>query len=766
MKTSSTLNTRFSESLDGIQRAGDFSFSGRMEIHTPLMEVAGVGPIALPLLPFQARQLIAIAEQAPYGRGMETLVDTSVRRTWQIPADGVQIQGRRWAETLEAIVGQVTEGLGIGQEISAELYKLLIYDEGGFFLNHRDTEKVNGMFATLVIVLPSLHGGGELIVSHRNRQVQLDLNCSSPSEVAFAAFYADCKHEVKPVTSGFRLVLIYNLLFPGATLPPEPPDDSKEERNITTLLQEWVTGKRSNEDTRPEKLVYPLEHAYTEAGVSFASLKGKDAARASVLRTAAREAECELHLALLSIEESGIADYVQEYMPRRGWRDEPDLEVGEVCDRRLVLKNWRDMEDRPVQLGTLPFLDEELSPENAFDGVDPDELEFEEASGNEGPSFERLYQRAALVLWPKERRLAVICQGGLAITLPYLQMLTDQWIEDGQDVHGPQWRQAHELAGYMISSWPEKKWRSWPSSEKTSDETSFLSLLVKLRDEKNISIFLAERTAQGVYSKADNPAMLSALAFLDPVHALKLIDLVISGNARKCFGGCTQLLRSAIEGLNGSFRENFLATTVTLVDALPGDGDSPSEPAWHRPKPVNPEDVVDLVLVLGLLDATPSHRVADHILSNPKTYDLDKILVPAILELRKKPETQGMVACQRLLSTCLTHLRTRIAEPLEPPGDWKRKSKLSCQCMHCRELEQFLADPKERQWAFRAAEAKRKHVESTIARAGCDLDFKTERRGSPHTLLCTKNQTSYENRVRQRGKDLEDLAQMERQESA
>ncbi|MBF0133021.1 MAG: 2OG-Fe(II) oxygenase [Magnetococcales bacterium] len=766
MKTRSTINAKFSELLDDIQRAGDFFFSGRMEIHTPLMEVAGVGPIALPLLPFQAQQLIAIAEQAPYGRGMETLVDTSVRRTWQIPADHVQIRGQRWTETLEAIVGQVTAGLGIGQKISSELYKLLVYDEGSFFLNHRDTEKVDGMFATLVIVLPSLHGGGELIVRHRNRQVQLDLNCSSPSEVVFAAFYADCKHEVKPVTLGFRLVLIYNLLFPGTTVPPEPPDDSREERKITALLREWVTGKRSNEDTWPEKLVYPLEHAYTEAGVSFASLKGKDAARASVLRTAAREAECELHLALLSIEESGVADYVQEYRSRRGWHEEPDLEVGEVCDRNLALKNWRNTEDNPVQLGTLPFLDEELSPENAFDEIDPDELEFEEASGNEGPSFERLYQCAALVLWPKEQRLAVICQGGLAVTLPFLQMLADQWIEGGQDVHLPQWRQAHELAGHMISSWPDKKWFSWPASGKTTDESSFLSILAKLRDEKNISIFLTERTAQGVYSKADNLAMLSALAFLDPVHALKLIDLVISGNARRCFGGCTQLLRSAIEGLNGSLRENLLATTVTLVDALPGDGDPPSEPAWRRPDPVTPEDVADLVLALGLLGAAPSHRAADHILSNPKTYDLDKILVPATLAFRKKPETQGMVACQRLLSTCLTHLKIRIAEPLEPPNDWKRKIILSCQCMHCRELERFLADPKERQWAFRAAEAKRKHVESIIARAGCDLDFKTERRGSPHTLLCTKNQASYENRIRQRRKDLEDLAQLERRESA
>jgi len=40
--------------------------------------VDGVGPLAMPVLPFQADQLIAIAEAAPYGRG----ADTGVRKTW------------------------------------------------------------------------------------------------------------------------------------------------------------------------------------------------------------------------------------------------------------------------------------------------------------------------------------------------------------------------------------------------------------------------------------------------------------------------------------------------------------------------------------------------------------------------------------------------------------------------------------------------------------------------------------------------------------
>ena len=42
---------------------------GMAELLAPALEVDGVGPIALPLLPVQAEQLIAVAEAAPYGRG-------------------------------------------------------------------------------------------------------------------------------------------------------------------------------------------------------------------------------------------------------------------------------------------------------------------------------------------------------------------------------------------------------------------------------------------------------------------------------------------------------------------------------------------------------------------------------------------------------------------------------------------------------------------------------------------------------------------------
>ena len=74
------------------------------------------------------------------------------------------------------------------------------------------TEKSPGMFGTLVVVLPSLHRGGELVIRHAGCEVIIDLSRSEISKLAFAAFYADCEHEVRPITEGNRICLVYNLI--------------------------------------------------------------------------------------------------------------------------------------------------------------------------------------------------------------------------------------------------------------------------------------------------------------------------------------------------------------------------------------------------------------------------------------------------------------------------------------------------------------------------------------------------------------------------
>ena len=76
-------------------------------------------------------------------------------------AANVRIGGKSWAANFETILSKVKADLGCeGVAVSAELYKLLVYDRDGFFLPRRDTEKTDGMFGTLVVTLPSAHRAG------------------------------------------------------------------------------------------------------------------------------------------------------------------------------------------------------------------------------------------------------------------------------------------------------------------------------------------------------------------------------------------------------------------------------------------------------------------------------------------------------------------------------------------------------------------------------------------------------------------------------
>ena len=65
-----------------------------------------------------------------------------------------------------------------------------------------------------------------------------------------------------------------------------------------------------HEYTEAYELVYVMQHEYTEAGLSFHGLKNKDCAVAEALRSATKEADQVVHLAIFSKHQSGSAEYI------------------------------------------------------------------------------------------------------------------------------------------------------------------------------------------------------------------------------------------------------------------------------------------------------------------------------------------------------------------------------------------------------------------------------------------------------------------------
>lgn len=55
-------------------------------------------------------------------------------------------------------------------------------------------------------------------------------------------------------------------------------------------------------------------------------------------------------------------------------------------------------------------------------------------------------------------------------------------------------------------------------------------------------------------------------------------------------------------------------------------------------------------------------------------------------------------------------------------------------------------------------EDRRRHLEEKIRYHECDVNCRTERTRSPHTLICTKNQSSYQEMLKTYHKDQESLA--------
>ena len=759
----SSITLDLAEVLGGVRRPGDFFVSGTAELLAPRLEVEGVGIVALPLIEMQAKQLIAAARRAPFGRGADTIVDTSVRRTWQIGAENVRIGGKHWVQTLAGILDRVTTGLGVAEPVTAEFYKLLVYDEGSFFVGHRDTEKVPGMFATLVIVLPSISSGGQLLVRHKGREARLELACEDPSEASFAAFYADCVHEVLPVTSGYRLTLVYNILRAGKAALPKPPDYSREEARVAALLQGWTDGQRGpasrldEAGDTPAKIVFPLEYAYTPAELGFDRLKGADAAVAGVLRDAAPLAGCDLHLALLSIEESGAAEYAEGYGGYRGRRSGPEFEAGEVFERSETLSQWRRPDGSHTALGSLPVVEGEVSPPDAFEELVPDEEEFSEATGNEGASFERSYQRAALVLWPSVAILAVLNQAGLAATLPYLGELAARWAASGEKPGSPLWQQAHELAGHMLATWPRLPY--YRQEKEASIAAKMLHPLTLLRDMVQIERFAGDILVGGWFGKPDNPAILAALALLDGERAKSLIESILARNTASAPGTCANLLAGAAAALPHGPASQLKGAGDILLALLPGNPARAAPSAgWPADRSIGPAILIDLMTAMALIDPALAANAAHYLLAWPKIWDFDTVLVAGVQGL---PAQVGDHSAVWLLhQACLAHLQARIAEPLAPPADWRRASKLGCACEKCTPLRNFLNDPVQQKWVFRAAQGERSHVETTIANAKVDLDTTTLRSGSPHSLVCAKNQASYERRVVQRREDLKNLEKL------
>src|SRR5690349_2752264 len=317
------------------------------------LQVEGFGQVRFPVTPAKARNLAGLGQPARFGRGEETVTDADVRDTWEIPKHLVRAE---WDDAaLTEILTTVKEELGLpnAAELTADLHSLLVYEPNQFFLVHQDSEKDDSMVGTLVVTLPSSYAGGELMVGHNE---EWKAYRGSKTALSLVAFYADCRHEVLRVTSGYRITLTYNLLLHGDASRPEGDDGTVAElaglirEHFSTPVPRYYGGPVTGP---PNRLVYLLDHEYTPRGLNWRRLKGADASRVALLRAAAGKAGCESVLALADIKTTHSAFAADEGYGYRDWYDEYDEDDDEYSGGASGSEDEYDVQELIVSEVTL-----------------------------------------------------------------------------------------------------------------------------------------------------------------------------------------------------------------------------------------------------------------------------------------------------------------------------------------------------------------------------------------------------------------------------
>ncbi|KAJ7476900.1 hypothetical protein B0H11DRAFT_1917326 [Mycena galericulata] len=228
----------------------------------------------------------AACQRATFGRNQEDVFDETYRKAGQMATKDFEIGFNLEKSGILGVVhAQLLQGFNDPeQRIDAELYKLNIYDRGSFFKAHKDTPRGENMFGSLVVVFPTFHVGGALLLRQGNKEEIFDsakiLSPFDSPTVAYIAFYGDVEHEVAVVDSGHRVTLTYNLYFarnPDSAPGPKPFPTSGDLRSaLSALVDESTFLSEGGIIGFGMRYKYPVDHE-TNFQKMKSMLKGADA---------------------------------------------------------------------------------------------------------------------------------------------------------------------------------------------------------------------------------------------------------------------------------------------------------------------------------------------------------------------------------------------------------------------------------------------------------------------------------------------------------
>ena len=588
------------------------------------------------------------------------------------------------------------------------------------------------MFGTLVIQLPSDYDGGELRVRHRNEEQIFDFSgLQGITNYNYAAFYADCEHELCEVTRGYRLCLVYNLVYSGDNTCPVPIDNREVIAKVVEDMKKW-----EQDDNDLPYMAYMLDHNYCEASLSFGLLKNADRAKAEVILEAEKQMNFCLYLGIVTLEQqfSMCGDY-------RYGSSREDFDIEDIIDESLTVDT--------LVSPTGDFLDDSIElthdaivPGDVFDSIEPSEEDFETYDDviGIGATLYRAYHQAALFIWPSKNTILVTGDVKEAIKNLNTKLCESQ---DNQQLQG----ECEDLAKEIIAVCKNSEFR--PNNQ------DMISLLLCLKHLKAIVLVCELFKAIGIH----HLKLLQHRPFCEAVVELGsafgwdqleegLVALFENAVARAITIVCNFLSSLATGSLSSQQLNVYQKMVGIICHALTNEQDVLCNPQGLAHKTTHDQEarskdfVCELFKTLCALQCEDQLRVViQSFFMQPKRYSLNKTLVPAAIEHEQSMKEN--CSCSTALSSFVSQCVSALEQRTRQAPTWFVKAKLKCNCELCTELAAFLKDPQKSVARYSTKQCNRNHLEQQLKNCRIAVNCKTVCRGVPYTLVVTKNDNKF-----------------------
>jgi hypothetical protein len=715
------------------------------------LQVEGLAPIKLPIQPKTAKQLIALAKPSKFGFREKTLYDQSVRNSFEIDSSKIHL-GANFQEKINSTLKKIKHDLLLpaSSELRADLHNLLIYEKGCFFDFHQDSEKEDGMIASLIIVFPSNYQGGDLVIEYQGQTKNFgDLRYRRPpnsTKFQCFAFYADCRHKLEKVSYGYRIALTFNLIIEN----PQEIQRSNKNSGLARAVEEYFSTTQDqplHRRDRPKWFVFFLNHQYTQKSLNWKTLKGADKVTAAEFKQVAQNLELDIYLSLAAIQETWSAyeesddDYHHRRYSRRKYRSREDeentnrettensenFEIQDMVDSETTLDGWLDANGNAAKFGAHYVTDSMIFMAKENGKFVPESSEYEGYMGNYGNTLDRWYRRSAIVLWPQKISLASKFAINANLGVEEVIKLLKSSKKNGLFAY-------ENLKSNLLK----------PQELARIDGKLLIDLMIALNEHRYLQEILV-------------------VAKIDYLLGVKAVDLqmLLTHYGDKTVSSLMQArdererwekdsTHSCSEIIVGIFEKYPLTAGVLLRHWLenldyqltPYQGQLASKDRQKSFLKDTQEMLVLLAKTLRLIKKELQFKqVFASLYKNKEIFGA--VFLYEILQHKYLKEILDLIpAYFSLRKEALVKIELILQKPLSE-SDWSIDELPVCDCELCLPLKEFLSSSASQEKIWPLSKIKRQHIHGMIDGLELPVSHKTIREGSPHRLVLKKKKTIF-----------------------